>query len=116
MADRGGSFYHTAGPLELAAAHRHQALLRDQPPGRVEHNPACTVAHRLFEGHNGRCASKDPPRTTEKGRAWWPECGVQLERATTGGHVTLLHPPLPLVYVSIGMKKERQQNDSLANG
>ena len=28
----------------------------------------------------------------------------------------MLHPPLPLVGVSIGMERERQQNDSLANG
>ena len=30
--------------------------------------------------------------------------------------VILLHPPLPLVGVSIGMKRGRQQNDSLADG
>ena len=29
--------------------------------------------------------------------------------------VTLLHPPLPLVGVSIVMERERQQNDSLVN-
>ena len=28
----------------------------------------------------------------------------------------LLHPPLPLVGVSIVMERERQQNDSLVNG
>ena len=30
--------------------------------------------------------------------------------------VILLHPPLPLVGVSIVMERERQQNDSLVNG
>ena len=30
--------------------------------------------------------------------------------------VILLHPPLPLVGLSIAMERERQQNDSLANG
>ena len=30
--------------------------------------------------------------------------------------VILLHPPLPIVGVSIGMERERQQNDSLVNG
>ena len=30
--------------------------------------------------------------------------------------VILLHPPLPLVGVSIAMERERQQNDSLARG
>ena len=30
--------------------------------------------------------------------------------------VNLLHPPLPLVGVSIVMERERQQNDSLVNG
>ena len=33
-----------------------------------------------------------------------------------GETVILLHPPLPLLGVSIGMERERQQNDSLANG
>ena len=33
-----------------------------------------------------------------------------------GETVILLHPPLPLVGVSIAMERERQQNDSLANG
>ena len=33
-----------------------------------------------------------------------------------GETVILLHPPLPLVGVPIGMERERQQNDSLANG
>ena len=30
--------------------------------------------------------------------------------------VILLHPPLPLVGVSIAMEREHQQNDSLVNG
>ena len=30
--------------------------------------------------------------------------------------VILLHPPLPLVGVSIVMERERQQNDSLVHG
>ena len=33
-----------------------------------------------------------------------------------GETVILLHPPLPLVGVSIAMERERQQNDSLADG
>ena len=33
-----------------------------------------------------------------------------------GETVILLHPLLPSAGVSIGMEKERQQNDSLANG
>ena len=33
-----------------------------------------------------------------------------------GETVSLLHPPPPLVGLSIGMDRERQQNDSLANG
>ena len=33
-----------------------------------------------------------------------------------GETVILLHPPLPLVGVSIAMERDRQQNDSLANG
>ena len=40
-------------------------------------------------------------------------CGFQLLEAKT---VILLQPPLPLVGVSIGMKREHQQNDSLVNG
>ena len=33
-----------------------------------------------------------------------------------GEAVILLHPPPPLVGVSIWMERERQQNDSLADG
>ena len=33
-----------------------------------------------------------------------------------GVPVILLHPPLTLAGVSIAMERERQQNDSLANG
>ena len=33
-----------------------------------------------------------------------------------GETVILLHPPLPLVGVSIAMERECQQNNSLANG
>ena len=40
-------------------------------------------------------------------------CGL-LSRV--GETVILLHPPLPLSGVSIRMERERQQNDSLANG
>ena len=36
--------------------------------------------------------------------------------AAVGETVILLHPPLPLVAVSIAMERERQQNDSLADG
>ena len=37
-------------------------------------------------------------------------------RLAIGETVILLHPPLPLVGVSIDMARERQQNDSLADG
>ena len=37
-------------------------------------------------------------------------------RLAVGETIILLHPPLPLAVVSMGMKRERQQNDSLANG
>ena len=40
-----------------------------------------------------------------------PDAGL-----TVGETVILLHPPLPLVGVSVLMERERQQNDSLANG
>ena len=33
-----------------------------------------------------------------------------------GETVILLHPPLPVAGVSIGMERECQQNDSIANG
>ena len=33
-----------------------------------------------------------------------------------GEIVILLHPPLPVLGVSMGMERERLQNDSLANG
>ena len=37
-------------------------------------------------------------------------------RIAVGETVILLHPPLPLVGISIAMERERQQTDSLANG
>ena len=49
--------------------------------------------------------------------------GIDLCKSCFGGeskavHETLilLHPPLPLVDVSIVMERERQQSDSLVNG
>ena len=39
-----------------------------------------------------------------------------LARLAVGETVILLHPPLPLVGVSIETMRERQQNDSLADG
>ena len=43
--------------------------------------------------------------------------GVQPQNLAVDETVILLHPPLPLVGVSIVMmEKERQQNDSLVNG
>ena len=39
-----------------------------------------------------------------------------LARLAVGETVVLLHPPLPLVGVSMAMERERQQNDSLVNG
>ena len=41
---------------------------------------------------------------------------AQLAMLAPGETVILLHPPLPLVGVSIAMERERQQNDSLVNG
>ena len=55
--------------------------------------------------------------------AWDAAGSNSLERLTVGQlhlaideTVILLHPPLPLVGVSIVMERERQQNDSLVNG
>ena len=42
--------------------------------------------------------------------------GRRVRRLAVDGTVILLHPPLPLVGVSIVMEREHQQNDSLANG
>ena len=42
--------------------------------------------------------------------------GAQLQHLAVDETVILLHPPLPLVDVSIAMERERQQNDSLVNG
>ena len=42
--------------------------------------------------------------------------GTSRARLAIGETVILLHPPLPLVCVSIVMERERQQNDSLVNG
>ena len=51
-----------------------------------------------------------------------PCCGGSRTGASTaaidlavGEAVILLHPPPPLVGVSIGMERERHKNDSLAN-
>ena len=46
-------------------------------------------------------------------------CNLKCTMTTNlavGETVILLHPPLPLVGVSIAMERDRQQNDSLANG
>ena len=40
-----------------------------------------------------------------------PRCHLAIDET-----VILLHPPLPLVGVSIVMERERQQNNSLVNG
>ena len=41
----------------------------------------------------------------------------EMLRVVHSIHIILLHRPLPLVGVSIAMKRERQQNDrTLANG
>ena len=69
------------------------------------------------------------------GGAWELRAGTARPDEDVGGHrgawrdhqggepgiavdetVILLHPPLPLVGVSIVMERERQQNDSLVNG
>ena len=41
---------------------------------------------------------------------------VVVARLAVGETVILLHPIFPLVGVSIGMERGRQQNDSLADG
>ena len=48
-------------------------------------------------------------KTAERGREKTP---VQLDPVCLG----MLHPPLRVVGISIGMERECQQNDSLANG
>ena len=52
------------------------------------------------------------------GRQWADRQHTQALSLAVGETVILLHPPLPLhvVGVSIAMEKERQQNDSLADG
>ena len=42
---------------------------------------------------------------------WWVAVSVAV-----GETVILLHPPLPFAVFSIAMERERQQNDSLADG
>ena len=45
-----------------------------------------------------------------------PALEMAVDQAIAVGEtVILLHPPLPLVGVSIGLQKGRQQNDSLAD-
>ena len=46
----------------------------------------------------------------------WTACCTNTARLAIDETVILLHPPLPLVGVSIAMEREHQQNDSLANG
>ena len=45
-----------------------------------------------------------------------PEPDARVRLAVGETSVILLHPPLPSVGVSIVMERERQQNDSLADG
>ena len=44
------------------------------------------------------------------------EAGRPTHRLAVREAVIPLHPPLPLVGVPIGMERERQQNDSIADG
>ena len=66
--------------------------------------PLCRGRHaharRQFEG-------QQPAQQRERERG---------QRKAVGESVILLHPPLPLLGVSMWMERERQKNDSLANG
>ena len=60
-----------------------------------------------------RCASADVGRRQSLADGAEESAGACL---AVGGTVVLLHPPLPLVGVSIETMRECQQNDSLADG
>ena len=60
------------------------------------------------------CVYLSPLHRIQLGRQ--PDALLDLDHLPIGGTVIPLHPPLPLVGVSIGMDGERQQNDSLADG
>ena len=85
-----------------------------QPPLRLTRVPLprlCVPPAYISAGAAELCLVGRDPKSSDGQRAYQ----LQAEIAV-GETVILLHPPLPLVGVSIAMKRERQQNDSLADG
>ena len=68
--------------------------------------------------HDPNCSPSGVPGVPSGlGRRYFSvPAGLGGQVAVDETSVILLHPPLPLVGVSIVMERERQQNDSLVNG
>ena len=76
----------------------------------------CMVVRRTFVDSVGRpplCATAQHRPAAKRPREHF---GVGRRKVAVDETVILLHRPLPLVGVSIVMKRKRQQNDSLVNG
>ena len=97
--------------------------------GKTEPIPRSLIGFRSFLGGNGE---KGKRREAERGDSWEivvlfflshstglaRRPGARWSSLAVGMTVILLHPPLPLVGISTWMERERerQPNDSRANG
>ena len=69
------------------------------------------------QGKGAVLAAKAVETHKAKALSYWPPIRRVVVFLAVDETVILLHPPLPLVGVSIVMERERQQNDrTLANG
>ena len=115
---------------DLTAARRPATLPCQLPPALCRLPPAACclpprpkrLANHLQPGAQARRADAGPVCLLDQEGAargeLVPRDAVQHAGlvAAVDETVILLHPPLPLVGVSIVMERERQQNDSLVNG
>ena len=92
--------------LEFCAALPLQSLPAPRPPRCCEH---CQSAH--CPGPSTVCLTRLLHTSTNSLAPRRAVCRLAIDET-----VILLHPPLPLVGVSMGMKRGRQQNDSLVRG
>ena len=90
----------------------HQLLTGRGARGHHFLGIGCTAEWLLDEHMLASPASLDDPDFFESGRYR----DVDHLHLAVGETVILLYPPLPLVGVSIGTKRGRQKNDSLADG
>ena len=100
-------------PLYTAALRQHGRRCIDAGEPWRRQEPGCSGRPGGEEGME--VADRDPAPGLRR-PAGAAARGDRRADLAVGETVILLHPPLPLVGVSIAMERERQQNDSLADG